>query len=117
MSPGRGQDPKGTKTITLIYNTPTGAIAAIVKRRFIITCYTGQDTGRLRLDPTLSAGSSAGTRNGAKNILIYDSHMHPLSAQDPINCSVCTTPMDRSTRVVNTLKVMENFEPITTPDQ
>jgi hypothetical protein len=47
MSPGRVQDPEGAKTITLSYNTPAGAIDAIIKRRFLITCYTEQDTGRL----------------------------------------------------------------------
>ena len=29
MSPGKVQDPEGAKTITLSYNTPAGAIAAI----------------------------------------------------------------------------------------
>ena len=47
MSPGRVQDPEGAKTITISYNSPAGAIAAIVKRRFLISCYTEQDTGRL----------------------------------------------------------------------
>jgi len=74
MSPGRVQDPEGAKTITLSYNTPAGAIAAIIKRRFLITCYTEQDTGRLRLDPALTTGTTAGARSGAKKILIYDSH-------------------------------------------
>ena len=78
MSPGRIQDPEGEKTITLSYNTPAGAIGAIIKRRFLITCYKEQDTGRLRLDPALTAGTTARERSGAKKILIYDSHMHPL---------------------------------------
>ncbi len=86
MSPGRVQDPEGAKTITLSYNTPSGAITSIIKRIFLITCYTEQDTGRLRLDPALNAGTTTGARSGAKKTLIYDSHMHPLSAPDPVNC-------------------------------
>ena len=64
----------------------------------------------------LTAGTQTGARNGDKKILIYDSNMHPLLALDPINCSVGPTPIDRRTWVVNTVKLMENFEPITTPD-
>ena len=117
MSPGRVQDPEGAKTITLSYNSPSGAVAAIIKRRFLITCYTEQDTCRLRLDPSLTAGTAARARKGAKKILIYDSHMHPFSALDPISCGPGTTPRGRSTCIVNTLKIIENFEPIPTPDQ
>jgi hypothetical protein len=40
MSPGRVQDPEGAKQITLSYTSPAGAIAAIINRRFFITCYT-----------------------------------------------------------------------------
>jgi hypothetical protein len=86
MSPGRVQDPEGAKTITLNYNTPAGSIATIIKRIFLITCYTEQDTGRLRLEPALTAGAVAWAMSGAKKILIYDSHMHHLSALDPVNC-------------------------------
>ena len=117
MSPGRVQDPEGAKKITLSYNTPAGAIAAITKRRFLITCYTEHDTSRLRLDPALTSGTTAGARSGAKKILIYDSYMHPLSALDPVNCGPGTTPRDKTTWVGNTLKVMEHFDPIPLPEE
>ena len=114
MSPGRVQDPEGAKTITLRYNTPAGAIATIIKRRFLITCYTEQNTSRLRLYPALTTRITSGARSGAKNILIYDTHMHPLTALDPVNCGPGTTPRDMSTWAVNTLTVMEQFEPTRT---
>ena len=79
MSPRRVQDLEGAKSITISYNSPAGAIAAIVNRRFLITCYTEQDTGRLRLDPTLTAGITAGERTSAKKILIYDAHIQTLN--------------------------------------
>ena len=77
MSPGRVQDLEGAKTITIGYNSPAGAIVAIVKRRFLITCYTQQDTYRLRLDQVLTAGITAEARTSAKRILIHDAHIQP----------------------------------------
>ena len=103
MSPRRVQDPEGTKTIVISFNTAARAVAAVVKRRFFITCYTEADTGHLRLDPTLTAGQSAGSHTGAKKILIYDTHPHPLTSLDPSNCGKGTTPRDRNTWVMNTL--------------
>ena len=43
--------------------------------------------------------------------------MHPLSALDPISCGPGTTLRYKSTWAVNTLKIMEQFEPIPIPDQ
>ena len=98
MSPGRVQDPEGAKSITLSYNSPAGAIAAIFKRKFLITCCTYHDTGCLSLDHVLIAGIRAKARTGAKKILIYDSHIHPpLSDLDPTNYGPGTTSKDRST--------------------
>ena len=37
MPPGWVQYPKGAKSITTSYNSPAGAIAAIIKLRFLIT--------------------------------------------------------------------------------
>ena len=107
MSSGRVKDPEGAKSITLCYNSPAGAIAAIIKRRFLIACYTKHDSGRLGLDPALTAGITTRARNGTKKILIYDSHIHPLSDMDPTNCGPGITPKDRSTWVINTIKSME----------
>ncbi len=92
MSLGRVQDPEGAKTVVISFNTTAGAVLAVIKRRFLITCYTEANTGRLRLDPTLTAGQTAGSHSGAKKILIYDTHPQPLSSLDPINCGPGTTP-------------------------
>ena len=86
MSPRRVQDPKGAKIIALRHNSPAGAIAAITKRRFLITCYTEHDTSRLRLDLVLTPDITLGARICAKKILIYDALIHPLSHLDPKNC-------------------------------
>jgi len=117
MSPRRVQDPEGAKTITISYNSPAGAIATIVKRRFLITCYTKQDIGRLRLDPALTTGIIAGARTCAKKILIYDAIIHSLSDLDPTHCGPGTTPRDRITCVVNILKTMEQFTAVIIVDQ
>ena len=109
MSPGRVQSPEGAKTLVISFNTAAGAVATLVKRRFLITCYTEVDTGRLRLDPTLTSGQIAGSRTGAKKILIYNTHMHPMSSFDPSNCGTGTTPRGRNTWVISTLKLMEQF--------
>ena len=71
MSPGRVQDPEGAKTVVISFNTAAGAVATVVKRRFLITCYTETDTGRIRMDPSLTAGQTSGSHTGAKKILIY----------------------------------------------
>jgi hypothetical protein len=76
MSLGRVQDPKRAKSITISYNSLAGAIAAIIKRIFLITCYTEHDTCRLTLDHALTSKSKTGARTCAKKILIYDSHIH-----------------------------------------
>jgi hypothetical protein len=60
MSPGRVQDPQGAKTIVLSYKTTTGAVAIVVKHRFMLTCYTEEHTGRMRLDAALTSGRTAG---------------------------------------------------------
>ena len=112
MSPRRVQDPEKATTVVISFNTAAGAVAAMVKRKFIINCYTEADTGRLRLDPTLTTGQTAGSHTGAKKILSYDTHPHPLSSLDPINCGPGTTPRDRNTWVINTLKVIEHFTAI-----
>ena len=65
------------------YRTAAGATATIIKRRFQITCYTEPDTGRLRVDPALTARIIAGSHPGAKKILIYDAYVHPQSNLDP----------------------------------
>ena len=66
MSPGRVQDPEGAKTVVISYATAAGAIAAVIKRMFLITCYTEPDRGRLRVDPALAAGITCGAHDGAK---------------------------------------------------
>jgi hypothetical protein len=111
------QDLEGAKVINLNYNSSAGAIAAVIKRMFFITCYTEQDT-RLRLDPALTTGIVAGTRTTrAKKILIYDAHARPLSDLDPSNCRPGITIRDKSVWVINTLKVIEQFPADITPDQ
>ena len=117
MSPGRVQDPKVAKSITISCNSPAGAIAAIIKRRFLITCYTKHDTCRLRLDSALTARIIARSGIGTKKICIYDSHIHHLSDLDPTNCGPDTTPKDICTWVVNTLKAMEQYTAVAIPDQ
>jgi len=107
MSSGRVQDPEGAKMITVSFNTAAGVVATIVKRKFLITCYTETDTNRLRLDAALTAGDTTGARKGAKKILIYDSIMHPLSSLDPSKCGMSITTMDRATWAVTTLKLRE----------
>ena len=96
--------------------TTAGATVAIVKRRFQITCYTEQDTGRLRVDPALIAGIVAGSHTGAKKILIYDAYVHPQSDLDPGNCGAGTTPRDRNAWMVNTLKRMDHLPEVEPPD-
>ncbi len=59
------------------YIKSAGATTTIVKRRFQITCYTEPGTGRLRVDPALTAGIITGPHMGAKKILIYDAYVHP----------------------------------------
>ncbi len=85
MSQGRVQDSEGVKSISISYNSPAGAIAAIVKHRFHITCYTEHDTCRLMLGPALTAEITLGGRTSVKKILIYDSHIQTLSKplEDP----------------------------------
>ena len=68
------------------------------------------------MDPALTSGQTAGSHSGAKKILIYDTHPHPLSSLDPINCGQGTTPRDRNTWVINTLKVLEHFTTIPLPE-
>jgi hypothetical protein len=116
MSPGKVQDPEGAKMIIVSFNTAAGAVASIIKRRFLITCYTEADTCRLRLDAALTAGDKAGVMKGAKNILIYDSNMHPISSMDPSKCGTCITARDRATWAVTTLKFLEQFPSIKLPD-
>jgi hypothetical protein len=102
-APRRVQDPEGAKVKVLRYNSSVGAIAAIIERRFLITCYTKHDTGRdLRLDPTLTAGNAVGARTCANQI-------HPLSDLNSSNCGPGTTNRGKSAWVINTLKVVEQF--------
>jgi len=98
------------------YKTTAGATSAIVKRMFQITCYTEPDTGRLRVDPALTAGLITGSHSGAKKILIYDAYVHPQSDLDPGNCGAGTTLRDRNAWVVNTLKRMDQFQEVEPPD-
>jgi hypothetical protein len=72
MSPGRLQDPEGAKTVVISYASTAGAIAGVIKRKFQITSYTKPNTGRLRVDPSLTTGITRGAHAGAKKILIYD---------------------------------------------
>ena len=97
MSPERVQDPEAAKMITVSFNTAAGVVAAIIKRRFLITCYTEADTNRLRLDAALTSGDTTGAKKGAKKILIYDSIMHPLSNLDPSKCRTCIITRDLAT--------------------
>ena len=110
------QDPEGAKTAVISFNTSAGAVASVIKRMFLITCYTEADTGRLRLDPTLTARQNAGSHTGAKKILIYDTYPHPLSSLDPSICGPGTTPRDHNTWVINNLKVMDHFTTIPLPN-
>ena len=51
MSPGRVQDMEEAKTVVINFNKTTGAVAIVIKRKFLITClYTEAETGRLLLD-------------------------------------------------------------------
>ena len=52
-----------------------------------------------------------------KKILIYDTHIHPLSDLDQSNCGPGTIIRDISAWVINTLIVMEIFPAGITPDQ
>jgi hypothetical protein len=116
MSPGRVQDPEGAKTITISFNTAAGAVAAIVKRRFLITCYTEPDVDRLRLDASLTASDTTGARKGAKKILIYDRVMHLLNSLDPSKCGMGITTRDRATWAVTALELLEQFLTIKLPE-
>jgi len=116
MPPGRVQDPEGAKMIIVNFNTAAGVVAAIIKRRFLITCYTEADTNRLRLDAALTSGDTTGAMKGAKKILIYDNIMHPLSNLDSSKCGTCITSRDRGTWAVNTLKLLDQFPTIKLPD-
>jgi len=75
MSPGRVQNPEGAKTIVLSYKTTAGVVATVVKHRFLLTCYTEEHTGRLRLDATLTSGKLR-EHNKEKKKLIYDAIPH-----------------------------------------
>ena len=77
MTPRRVQDLEGAKGIALNSNSQARAIAAISKRKFMITCYTEQAITRLKLDPTLRAGNATKARTCAKKILIYEAHIRP----------------------------------------
>ncbi len=90
MSPGRVQDPEGAKLLLISYASTAGATAALIKRRFEIIYYTKPDTGRLRVDPSLTAGITGGAHAGARKILIYDAYVHPQSDLDPGNCGAGT---------------------------
>jgi hypothetical protein len=65
MFPGRVQDPEGAKTIVLNYKLAAGAIVAMVKHMFLLTCYNEKHTGRMRLDAALTSGRTAGPQQGA----------------------------------------------------
>jgi hypothetical protein len=54
MSPRRVQDLEGAKIDVISFYTVTGAVVAVLKRMFLLTCYTEVDTGRLRLDLALT---------------------------------------------------------------
>jgi len=88
MSPRRVQDPEGAKTRLLGYKTAAEAKSTIIKRMFQITCYTKPDSGRLRVNPALTAGIIG----GAQKILIYDAYVHQQSDLDLVNCGARTTP-------------------------
>ena len=102
--------------ITTSFNTAAGAFAAIIKRKFLITCYTEADTCRLRLNAALTTGDTVGAMKGAKKILIYDNIMHPLNILDPSKCGTNITTRDRATWAVTTLKLLEQFPTIKLPD-
>jgi len=116
MSPRRVQDPEGAKTVIIGFNTTSGAVAIVIKRMSLNTGYTEAETGRQRLDPALTTGQSAGSHSGAKKILVYDTHPHPLSSMDPMNCEPRTTPRDCNSWVINTMKVLEHFIAIPMPE-
>ena len=44
MSPWRVEEPEGAKIIALSYKKAAGAIATIIKQRFVITCFTEAET-------------------------------------------------------------------------
>jgi len=68
------------------------------------------------LDPALTTGIASRARIGVNKILDYDSHTYPRSDLDPSSCGPGATPRDKSTWVVNTLKVMDQFPAVTIPD-
>ena len=109
MSQGRVQDPEGAKTIVLNYNTAAGAVASVIKHRFLPTCYTDENTGRLRLDEALTSGRTAWAHQGAKKILIYDAVSHPLSELNPAKCGVGATTRDRQKWAEDMLKQVEQL--------
>ncbi len=117
MSPGRIEDPEGAKTVVVIFNTAAGAAASIIERRFLITCYTEADRGRLRLDAALTTSDILGARKRVEKNLIYDNIMHPLSSLDPINCGQGITPRERLTWATNTLKILEQLSSIILPEE
>jgi hypothetical protein len=80
MSPGTIQDPEGARTLVASFCTAAGAAAAIVKRKFSLFCYQDLNTGRLRLDRTLTAGGRNAGRPEQKTLLLYNSFPHPMSS-------------------------------------
>jgi len=108
MAPGRVNGLEGAKTIVLSYKTVAGAVATIIKHVFLITCYKEDNTGRLRLDATLTLGFTAGAQPRAKTILIYDATPHPVSDLNPTKCGPGTTPRDKQAWASNMLKQVEH---------
>ena len=109
MSPGRVHDPAGAKIIVLSYKTVAGAVASVIKHRFVITCFTEAETGRLRLDPVLTTGRTTGAQPGAKKILIYDATPHSISDLNPPKYGPGTTPRDRQQWAIHMLKQVEEL--------
>ncbi len=77
MTPRRVQDPEGAKMKTISFHATAGAVAAVVKRRFLLTCYTEEETGRLRLDAALTTGDTVGAMKGAPKNDIRQQHAPP----------------------------------------
>jgi hypothetical protein len=76
---------------------------------FLLTYYTDENTGRLRMDEALTSGRTAGAHQGAKKKLIYDAVPHPLSDLNPAKCGMGATTKERQKRAEDMLKQVEQL--------
>ena len=96
MSPGRIQDPEGSKHLVMFYQTIAGAVTAIIENRFPLVTYKDALTCRLKVDGKMTARDLRKLAEGSKKVLIHAVNTHPLSILSPTTCTAKSSPRGRA---------------------